>query len=87
MRDAAKTAEVNGDANPVQYGEPVRGTQPVFGRAWDADQIYGCICEMGWTGYDCSLRDCNRGDDPYTRGQMHEHDRVIAVAIQRRPSH
>lgn len=23
---------------------------------WDADMIYGCLCDEGWEGYDCSLR-------------------------------
>lgn len=23
---------------------------------WDADMIYGCVCDEGWEGYDCSLR-------------------------------
>ncbi len=35
---------------------------------WDADKIYGCICDLGFTGYDCSLRVCPSGDDPLTTG-------------------
>ncbi len=23
---------------------------------WDADRIQGCVCQDGWTGYDCSER-------------------------------
>merc|ERR1711968_76987 len=26
--------------------------------------VYGCVCDLGFTGYDCSLRTCERGDDP-----------------------
>ncbi|KAL9189485.1 hypothetical protein ACHAXT_009160 [Thalassiosira profunda] len=33
---------------------------------WDADKIFGCTCDLGYTGYDCSLRECPRGDDPLT---------------------
>ena len=39
---------------------------------WDADNIYGCICDDGFTGYDCSQRTCIRGDDPLTTGQVDE---------------
>ena len=39
---------------------------------WDADKIFGCVCDYGWTGYDCSLRTCPSGDDPLTTGQVTE---------------
>lgn len=35
---------------------------------WDAEKMYGCICDLGYTGYDCSLRVCPSGDDPLTTG-------------------
>ncbi|KAJ8605581.1 hypothetical protein CTAYLR_000006 [Chrysophaeum taylorii] len=35
---------------------------------WDSDMVYGCACDAGWTGYDCSERECPRGDDPLTDG-------------------
>ena len=31
---------------------------------WDADRIYGCLCDEGFAGYDCSLRTCVKGQDP-----------------------
>ena len=31
---------------------------------WDAEKAWGCICDYGYTGYDCSLRTCPWGDDP-----------------------
>ena len=31
---------------------------------WDAQKIRGCVCDEGFTGYDCSLRSCPRGHDP-----------------------
>ena len=33
---------------------------------WDADKLYGCQCDLGYAGYDCSLRVCPYGDDPLT---------------------
>ncbi|KAL7546384.1 hypothetical protein ACHAWF_009721 [Thalassiosira exigua] len=33
---------------------------------WDADKIFGCLCDLGYAGYDCSLRTCPTGDDPLT---------------------
>lgn len=36
---------------------------------WDADKMYGCICDLGYTGFDCSIRVCPSGDDPLTTSQ------------------
>ncbi|RLN54834.1 hypothetical protein BBJ29_004388 [Phytophthora kernoviae] len=36
---------------------------------WDADKVMGCQCDPGYTGIDCSLRECPKGDDPLTVGQ------------------
>jgi hypothetical protein len=33
---------------------------------WDADKIYGCICDQGYTGYDCSIRTCIKGHDYFS---------------------
>lgn len=33
---------------------------------WDADKHQMCICDPGYEGIDCSLRTCQRGDDPLT---------------------
>jgi len=30
---------------------------------WDAEKITGCVCDPGFTGYDCSLRQCPSGKD------------------------
>jgi hypothetical protein len=43
---------------------------------WDADKIYGCQCDNGFFGYDCSLRACPKGDDPMTSGQVNEIQRL-----------
>ena len=39
---------------------------------WDHDMIRGCLCDEGYTGYDCSQRECISGDDPLTTGQVDE---------------
>ncbi|CAM9851429.1 unnamed protein product, partial [Phaeothamnion confervicola] len=39
---------------------------------WDADKIFGCICDAGYGGFDCSERMCDVGDSARTRGQQHE---------------
>lgn len=33
---------------------------------WDKDKNQACVCDAGWSGFDCSLRECPRGDDPMT---------------------
>jgi len=33
---------------------------------WDAKKNRACVCDPRWTGDDCSLRKCPRGDDPLT---------------------
>lgn len=35
---------------------------------WDAEKLWGCKCDRGYFGYDCSLRKCPSGDDPLTPG-------------------
>lgn len=40
---------------------------------WDAKRMYGCKCDEGYAGYDCSdRRVCPTGDDPMTTGQTNE---------------
>jgi EGF-like domain len=33
---------------------------------WDAKQLTACVCDMGYTGNDCTMRMCPKGDDPLT---------------------
>ncbi|RYG40857.1 hypothetical protein EON68_03730, partial [archaeon] len=33
---------------------------------WDADRVFGCVCDTGYAGADCSQRVCPTGDDPLT---------------------
>lgn len=44
---------------------------------WDADVIYGCVCDYGFTGADCSQRTCEYGLDP--READFQHERVNLV--------
>ena len=42
------------------------------GLTWDADRMYGCVCDEGYAGYDCTEKACPTGDDPGTRDQLNE---------------
>lgn len=37
---------------------------------WDSDRIFGCECDNGFTGYDCSIRTCTLGLDPVKIGKF-----------------
>ena len=37
-----------------------------------SDRIFGCMCDEGYEGYDCSIRTCPHGDDPQTKSQSDE---------------
>ena len=45
---------------------------------WEASVLQMCYCDDGYTGYDCSLRMCPKGDDYKTTGQTY---RQIEVSI------
>lgn len=44
----------------------------VYETPWEADHWFGCLCDDGYTGYDCSLRTCADGDDPLTDSQNND---------------
>ena len=48
------TNSFTGVLNPTSYN------------LWDADKNTACFCDPGFSGIDCSLRMCPRGDDPLT---------------------
>lgn len=65
----ASTARDNGVPVPTRsYGLDANNPH-----TWDAHRIHGCLCDAGYTGYDCSLRTCVRGDDP---GTYEDHSEV-----------
>ena len=33
---------------------------------WDSTKIYGCQCDVHYSGSDCSVQNCPVGDDPLT---------------------
>jgi len=39
---------------------------------WDAEKIYGCACDEGFTGHDCFQRICPKGHDPMVAGALDE---------------
>lgn len=61
MRRLATLATINGEPAGFTYGRT-----PNKPSTWDANKIMGCLCDDGYTGYDCSLRTCPYGDDPVT---------------------
>jgi len=67
MKQLALAKAINGDATDFTYG-----MDPHNSRTWDATMVYGCHCDEGYEGYDCSLRSCPKGDDPMTYGQEDE---------------
>merc|ERR1711865_633493 len=42
------------------------GKIPNYKYTWDYNKVWGCQCDQDYTGYDCSLRLCPKGDDPIT---------------------
>lgn len=56
-------AEDTYDENSAQY---------TYETVWDATKIYGCECDPPYTGNDCSIVECPRGDDPLTGSQVNE---------------
>ena len=75
MSELARLATDNGDATNRNYGSDVNDAL-----TWDADRVYGCACDPGFTGYDCSLRTCPFGDDPGTYNQENELQTLTCAA-------
>lgn len=55
--DGVKTLKYNGITDTAVY---------TYDDVWDHSMMYGCACDLGYEGYDCSLRQCPYGDDPLT---------------------
>jgi len=54
----------------AEHQDDYKSFYSVSYNAWDADRIYGCVCDEGFTGYDCSLFMCPGGDDPQSPLQL-----------------
>lgn len=63
MRDLALYGDVNGVVQDYTYG-----ATPNDEATWDFDVIYGCLCDEGFEGPDCSQRSCPTGDNPDSEG-------------------
>lgn len=61
MKELALWRKDNGEHTDFTYG-----ADPNEARTWDGDRVHGCMCDHGYTGYDCSLKTCPTGDDPFT---------------------
>ena len=50
------------------YGENIYTgiTNAMNYKLWDSSKNQACVCDPGYSGIDCSLRLCPRGDDPLT---------------------
>lgn len=68
-----------------EQGEQFRNEQSVqytYTTGWDADRIYGCVCDWLYEGYDCSQTKCPTGDDPLTTGQINEVQAISCNALR-----
>ena len=65
---ACRSMKFHSDAQTPENGK----TYYAYTNVWDANMIYGCACDVGYTGHDCSIRLCPTGDDPMTTGQVDE---------------
>jgi len=75
MMALSSLATINGDAAGFSYG-----AIPNNPLTWDANMVYGCFCDTGYQGYDCSLKTCPVGDDPLTVNQFDERQIINCVA-------
>jgi len=82
----------NGKCQSMKYyaavKDPGEGTVYEYTDIWDAEMMYGCNCDPGYHGPDCSLRYCPRGDDPLTgssadtSGNPLQHNEVQEVSCK-----
>lgn len=52
---------VGASAIPASYYDYFTVT---YDNAWDSDMQYGCLCDIGFRGPDCSLMECPTAEDP-----------------------
>ena len=68
-RDYDSTTENSGDGLGFEYDN------------WDARSIQMCKCNYGYSGPDCSLVLCPKGDDPYTTGQDYRTIELVVTTL------
>ncbi|TMW58676.1 hypothetical protein Poli38472_010235 [Pythium oligandrum] len=61
LSDIAPFATVKGERMGYTYG-----SDPNNPLTWDRTKIRSCLCDPSFFGFDCSRRECPRGDDPST---------------------
>lgn len=71
--DTGRVVGRNFRVEDFQYGEySTSGVSNSFDyNLWDADKNQACVCDPGFFGPDCGLRDCPRGNDPLTNDKKH----------------
>ncbi|KAJ0408990.1 hypothetical protein P43SY_002869 [Pythium insidiosum] len=75
LSDLAPLVTVNGELAGFSYGN-----DPNDPLTWDRQKIRSCLCDPGFFGFDCSLRECPRGDDPNTYDDTIERQLVQCIA-------
>lgn len=67
LRNLANFVTDNGDATSLTYGSNTNNMN-----TWGSLKIQSCFCDSGYTGFDCSLQECPRGDDVNTDNDYSE---------------
>ena len=75
MQTLATYAKINGNLAGYTYG--ITPNDPI---TWDAEKVYGCLCDDGWEGYDCSLKSCPYGHNPDYLNRLNE-QQVISCQL------
>jgi hypothetical protein len=74
MQELALRSTNNGDETDFTYG-----AIPLYPLTWDGTKIHGCLCDAGYSGYDCSVINCPTGDDIWTVGGTFEMQDLICT--------
>ncbi len=49
---------------------------------WDADKNQACVCDAGYFGPDCSMKQCPKGNDPLTNDPKHCGGAACSAEVQ-----
>ena len=72
LRSSCTSADICTDVGCTVRDYSACSAVHVYETPWEADKFFGCLCDEGYSGYDCSLRTCQRGDDPLTTSQNND---------------